>query len=392
MTTAELIETINNGEDSFTQFKRELIPPKELAKEFVAFSNTQGGVVIFGVADDREIKGIDTDEIESLGQLVGNVANDIVKPPVHPLIQSMMIEDKRVVVVSVSKGINKPYATSSGEYYIKSGADKKKISQDELRRLFAESHRLFADESIVNGADITDLNIEKFYKFLKDYDEGLYLKLKNHKLDLQIILNNFNLMKEDKLTLAGNLIFGIHPQQFNKSFYVDCCYFNGNDISVSSYISEGRKTGSFETLYDESTSFIKSNLQNRQVEADFNSSGVLEIDERVLGELVINALIHRDYYINTSIKIFMFYNRVEIISPGKLTNSLTVEKIKQGIAIKRNPILDSICNKIFPYTGRGSGIRRVLSINPNVEFVNDTDKDEFKCIIPRHKKQTQRIF
>jgi predicted HTH transcriptional regulator len=190
-------------------------------------------------------------------------------------------------------------------------------------------------------------------------------------------------MKNEKLTLAGNLIFGINPQKYNKSFYIDCCYYNGNNVSVNSYISEGRKIGSFETLYDETISFIKSNLQNRQVETNFNSRGVLEIDERVLGELIINAIMHRDYRINSAIKIFIFHNRVEIISPGKLTNSLTVEKIKQGISIKRNPILDSICNMIFVYTGRGSGIKRVLEIDPSIEFINDIDKEEFKCIIPR---------
>jgi len=109
----------------------------------------------------------------------------------------------------------------------------------------------------------------------------------------------------------------------------------------------------------------------------------LEIDERILTELIVNALVHRDYYINSSIKIFMFNNRVEIISPGKLTNLLTVEKIKNGISIHRNPILNSISKTILPYSGYGSGIKRILSIDPNVEFINDTLKEEFKCIIQR---------
>ena len=81
----------------------------------------------------------------------------------------------------------------------------------------------------------------------------------------------------------------------------------------------------------------------------------------------------------------MFHNRIEIISPGKLTNSLTVEKIKNGIAIQRNPILSSICKNILPYTGYGSGIKRVLKLNSDVVFVNDAEMEQFKSIVYRDK-------
>ena len=80
----------------------------------------------------------------------------------------------------------------------------------------------------------------------------------------------------------------------------------------------------------------------------------------------------------------MFDDRVEIISPGKLTNALTIEKIKSGISIHRNPILNSISKYILPYSGYGSGIKRILKINPEVVFINDIDKEEFKAIIYRN--------
>ncbi|MDQ7046100.1 MAG: putative DNA binding domain-containing protein [Sulfurovum sp.] len=383
METLELIERISKGEDSYTQFKVQAVSSKDLAKEFVAFANAEGGILIFGVADDGEIKGLSLDEIESLGQLIGNVADNNVKPPIHPLIQNMIIDDKKVIVIFVKNGISKPYKTSSGVFYTKSGADKKIISDEELRRLFAQSKRLFADEEPINGTDISHLNQQLFDKFLEKYDKKLYRELKNSDLDFIRLLQNFDIMRGENLTLAGNLIFGIDPQRFNKSFYVDCCYFDGNDISVTKYINERRIYGDFETLYTKATDFLKSNLINRQVDENFNSNGVPEISYEVIGELVVNALIHRDYHINSSIKIFIFHNRVEIISPGKLYNSLTVEKIKIGTSIRRNQTLDRICNNILPYTGRGSGIKRVLSIDPDVEFINDMDKEEFKCIIPR---------
>jgi len=384
METLELLERITNGEDSYTQFKEKIIKAKDLAKEFVAFSNAEGGIIIFGVVDKTgEIVGLTKNEVQELGQLIGNTANENVKPPVHPLVQNLNIDGKRVVVVTINKGANKPYATSSGEYYIKSGADKKKISHEELRRLFAESKRIYADEEVISESSINDLNTELFYKFLQKDNPSILENLQNDKLNLQTILNNYNLMKEDKLTLAGNLLFGINIKKYTPSFYIDCCHFRGDDISSNSYISEKRLYGTFEYLFENSLGFLISQLDSKQVEVDFNSNGELEIDKIVLIELIINALVHRDYYIQSSIKIFIFDNRVEIINPGKLTNSLTVEKIKNGISIHRNPILDSIAKNILPYSGRGSGIKRALSINPNIEFINDIQKEEFKAVIKR---------
>ncbi len=390
METLELLEKISNGEDSYTQFKEDILTDNKgkasnkLAKEFVAFSNAQGGIIIFGIVDKTyEIVGLNSEQIERIGQLIGNVADNNVKPPIHPLMQNISIGDKKIIIVSIDNGASKPYATSSGDYYIKSGADKKKISQEELRRLFAESKKIFPDEEKVDSTNFNDLNMQLFNKFLDKFDKTLYDELQNDKFNLKTLLQNFDIMKDENLTLAGNLIFGINPQKYNKSFYIDCCYFSGNDISVTEYISEKRINGDFETLYNASMSFMKSNLLSRQEEENFNSNGVLEIDEIVLGELLVNTLIHRDYQINRPIQIFIFNNRLEITSPGKLFNSLTVEKIKLGNTIRRNQTLDRICNNILPYTGRGSGIKRVLSINPDIEFINDIDKEEFKCIIYR---------
>ncbi len=384
MTHDELLIRIQNGEDSFTQFKRQAIPAKELAKEFVAFLNAEGGIIVFGVEDKTNaILGLTQIEVEQIGQLIGNSANENVKPPFHPIVENIMIQGKRLVIAYVPKGISKPYATNNGEFFIKSSSDKKKISQDELRRLFAESKRLFADEEIVHGTSIKDLDTTSFARFLEKDNPYIYGQLQEDVLSLQQIMINLDLLKEEQLTLAGNLLFGIHPQKYNKSFYIDCCHFDGIDSSVDTYKSKRKMDGPFHTLFFNSLEFLKSSLRNMQTNADFNSSPQLEIDERVLSELIVNALVHRDYYILSSIKIFIFTDRVEIISPGKLTNSLTVDKIKSGLSIHRNPILNSIAKTILPYSGYGSGIKRSLNILPSIDFINDTEKEQFICIIPR---------
>jgi predicted HTH transcriptional regulator len=383
MDTITLLEKIRQGEDSHTQFKQGLIHAHSLAKEIVAFANSEGGLILFGVADDKRIIGLNESELEALRQLVANVANENIKPPLYPLMEIITLEGVTICVVSIDKGINKPYATSSGNYYIKSGSEKKIISPEHLKRLFIQSNHTYIDEAILPNTTINHLNSELFYEFLEKENPHIFAELNNGLLNLVTVLENRDLLRDGCLTLSGNLIFGKNPQRFNKSCYIDCVYFNGTDVSTQQFISKEQINGSFAQLFKHSLYFLKSHLIKKQVNNEFNSLGQLEIDEIILTELIVNALVHRDYYINASIKLFMFTDRIEFISPGKLTNSLSVEKIKSGISIHRNPILNSIAKYVLPYSGYGSGIKRVLAIDASVEFINDSDKEEFKVIVSR---------
>ena len=102
-------------------------------------------------------------------------------------------------------------------------------------------------------------------------------------------------------------------------------------------------------------------------------------------ELVQNALTHRDYSINAPIRVFIFDNRIEIISPGCLPNSLTIENIKMGNAVVRNNLVVSYSSKLMLYKGLGSGIVRALKMQPDIIFENDRDGQLFKVVIMRKK-------
>jgi len=112
--------------------------------------------------------------------------------------------------------------------------------------------------------------------------------------------------------------------------------------------------------------------------------GIPEIPEAVFEELLVNALIHRDYLVSAPIRLFIFDDRIEIISPGHLPDNLTVEKIRAGISNIRNPILVSYTAKgLLPYHGLGSGIKRALSLWPKIEFKDDRDACLFTSTIYR---------
>jgi predicted HTH transcriptional regulator len=102
-----------------------------------------------------------------------------------------------------------------------------------------------------------------------------------------------------------------------------------------------------------------------------------------LEEVLQNALIHRDYFKNAPVRILIFDNRIEIISPGKLPNSLTVEEIKYGNPVIRNNQIAFFASRMLPYSGLGSGLCRALNSQPDMELINDIDGDQFIVRFPR---------
>ena len=132
--------------------------------------------------------------------------------------------------------------------------------------------------------------------------------------------------------------------------------------------------------------FLNTYLWHTQQGQDFNSHGILEISNVALVELVQNALTHRDYSKNAPVRILVFDDRVEIVSPGPLPNSLTVANIRMGNAVVRNPLVVTYASRLLPYRGIGSGIRRALREQTDIEFVNDVEGEQFSVIIPRPKK------
>ena len=190
------------------------------------------------------------------------------------------------------------------------------------------------------------------------------------------------------MTLAGLLFFGRTPQTIKPAFTVKVVSYFGNDIEGNQYKSKPKDlTGTIPELFDKSLDFLKSNLDYIQPEKNFNTPGALEISSVALEELLQNALVHRDYFKNSPIRLLIFDNRVELISPGKLPNSLTVEDIKFGNPVIRNNQIVSFSIHTMPFSGLGSGVRRALAEEPNIKFDNDIEGEQFKVIIPRPEKR-----
>jgi ATP-dependent DNA helicase RecG len=267
---------------------------------------------------------------------------------------------------------------------VKNGADKRKAtSREEIQRLFQKSNLIHADETPVSGATMADLDLDYFGRFFR---QRFGETLDKQQLSLSNIMENMNLVKDGLLNVCGALLFAKTPQYRLPAFIVKAGAFDANDLSTTRYSDSRDIVGKLSDIFHQTVAFIVSNLHHVQDEQGINSVGNPEIPPESIEELVSNALIHRDYFVSAPVRVFIFRNRVEIISPGHLPNNLTIENIKSGNSNARNPVLASFANHVLPYRGYGSGIIRALAKYPHIDFVDDREGNLFKATLKRGQR------
>ena len=356
MTTSELHEIISRGEDSKTQLKRQFNSIDALATELAAMLNSEGGRLIVGVSDLGEVCGVA--DIRQLNQWISNACSQKIEPPVSVMTENLSIGDKLVVVISIPVGTDKPYAVNKTAFWVKVGADKRRATREEFRRLMQASGTLHADEMPLAHTSWDELDLLRFRDFYKQqYDQ----EIDQFNAFTERSLSNLKLLKSPHLTLVGLLLFGKEPQQIRPQLMVKAVAFIGNRLEGTEYLDSEDIGSTLAEQFKGTMGFLKRNLRKQQNGQNFNFPGILEIPDIALEEAAVNALVHRDYLISSSIRVFIFDNRVEIISPGKLPNTATVESIRAGIQIVRNPVLISFVSKLgIPYRGLGSGVPRMI--------------------------------
>lgn len=378
----ELNKIISQGETSRVQFKLLLDNKESVAAEMIAMSNSRGGIIIFGVEDKTGvIQGLDYKQLQYIGNELANIANDSIKPQIFITTEVVdSDEQKNILVAHICEGAAKPYKDKNGTIWVKQGSDKRRLTDNsEQIRLFQQSGLLYVDELIVPDTGLDDIDEKKIRQYLEKIDQP------DLEFDTETICKNLNIIKTERLTLGGLLFFAKNPQKYRPVFCVKAVAFYGNDIEGVDYMDSVDITGTIPEMFNETMSFMKRNLHHVQNGQNFNSVGELEISEIALIELVQNALTHRDYSINAPINVFIFNNRIEIINPGSLPNTLTIENIKMGNAVVRNNLIVSFASKIMQYRGLGSGIRRALKYEPRLQLIDDKATDHFKVVIDRKK-------
>lgn len=371
MKAEEIKEMCALGENSKVQFKLRVDNPSKIAAEIIAFANYRGGSILIGVEDKTgEIVGLSYEQVQQAGRDIGNAATNHVRPTIYLQTETVNVEGKIILVVNVDEGIDKPYKDLSGNIWIKQGGDKRRVVENvEMLALFQESGSFRPDEKGVRRTTINDIDM----MLVNEYLEQFYGKrIEEFGIPVEQLLQNLQIMTTDgRVTLAGLMFFGKHPQMYEPAFVIKAVSFFGNDMGGLEYRDSKDFTGTIPRMFDAGMAFLNANLHSLQAGQSFNSVGKLEISEVALKEILQNALVHRDYLIQAPIRIMIFDNRVEIISPGGLPTGVDVESIRFGKTQQRNPLMAALCAKTMDYRGLGTGIIRATKEVKNIEFINE---------------------
>jgi predicted HTH transcriptional regulator len=415
--TAEYIKhLIPQGETTTVQFKLRSEEAYKMGVEMVAFSNTQGGILVIGVNDKTGIiSGLSFEEIRQTNVLLVNAASENVKPAIVIATETVNVDGQNVIIATIPEGKDKPYKDNKGIIWVKNGSDKRKVfSNSELRVMMQRCGSLSADCDSVENTSYKDISEPTLKNFLyeryteeckkvgitndtvldRSIDEIVQAIDKN--FTIEKLLQNLQLMDADgQLTLSGLLLLGKSIQRYRPVFTIKCVSFVGNTEASTQFRDKMRDRdaeGNLLVQYNAAISFVTRNLKTIQVEKEFNTQGQLEIPLEVFVELLTNAFVHRDYYVNSPIRLFIFDNRTEIHSPGILPDGVTEESIKRGISVPRNKLLFENAKGILPYTGIGSGVMRAMQSYDKILFRNDFVREEFIITLKREDFPDEMII
>ena len=357
----EIRRQMRLGEDSRWEFKEiefagnaPRSPRRDdLADEFAAFANTDGGVVLCGVTDSGNVQGMSREQMDTLEQLIVNICTDMISPPVRPAILRKEIEEGvPFLLVEVPQGHTQH--DSPGGSYHRVGSSKRRMTSDERLRLAqqrGQARFLWFDKQPVEGTGFGSLD-ESFWKPLLSTVGAA---------DPESALERMGLLTSDengipRATVAGVLLCSHSPEAWLPNACITATCYRGND-RASGQIDTQTITGPLNRQITEAVAFA---VRNMRVGAykDPARTDLPQYSEAALFEAIVNAVVHRDYSIRGSrIRLSMFADRFEINSPGGLPNNLTIDSmdVRQST---RNEALASIFGRIPVGAVRGSGDRQ----------------------------------
>ena len=359
MLVNELLEIINTGENFYIEFKEEQVKPKDLGEEIVAFANSEGGTILIGVSDNKNILGVSDIKIE---EKIMNICRNNVIPNIIPIFELVEVNSKRIAVLTIPKGLCKPYYTVDNKYYIRVGTTKRIASREELLRLFEGNGSLHFDISPVPNTSIKNLNLDIIRDYFFKYN-AFDLHEEDSK-QVERILINADILKplgdEIVCSVGGLLIFGKLPQNILSQNGISFAHFKGNDISdelIDKKVIEGR----IQDIAEQTIVAIRNNIRVPSKINLLKREDVEIYPLIVLREAIVNCLVHRNYSIyGSKIRIFMFDDRIEFRSPGRLPNTVTIEKMKIGVSFARNPFLVKYMENMRYIDQLGRGIPMIL--------------------------------
>ena len=341
---ADLADVIASGEGATTEFKRSL--NKVIGRELCAFANAGGGTVLVGVSDAGKIVGVaDHNRLKSRVQSTARSAD----PPIDVQVESVG-EILRVVVPPQKR---KPYSFG-GRFFMRDGASSQQMANAEVEELFYAAGRLHFDRKPCAGFSIEN-----------DLDEETWMRFSGRAkipeaMDRMVALRNLGLLDgEDRMTHAGAWLLARDIRRFTTSAHVSCALFMGTEkVRI---LDRRDFHGDVPTMIDDAVAWILAKINVEFIIRHVRREERAELPEEALREAVANAVAHRDYRSTANVQVYVFKDRIEIVSPGGLPGGMT-EADLGAKSMPRNPLLFGMLYRIGVVENIGSGIKRIRDL------------------------------
>lgn len=379
MLQAELAEILRNGENSGVEFKRDDVQPKNLAKEMAALLNLEGGHLLLGVEDDGTVSGLMRDP-RKVEEWVMELCREHLQPAVIPFWETIPWDEGKIVGVLTLPGDSpdKPYkARKSGAWqtYVRVGTTSRVASREEEARLYQASGWVHYDIKTVPGSSFQDLDMRRLRRYFGEI-RGQDIPTEDREEDWLPLLVNTELMMEDRgrflPTVGAMLTMGHDPSRFLRHATITAVAYPGTEKDYAAneravlrgpLVAYRSSNGAIveNGLVEECLDFIK-----RHLKVESHLDGGVRVDRRELPddairEALVNAVAHRDYTIHvTDIEVSIYSDRLEVISPGRLPNTVTVEKMRYGYRATRNELIKEILRDHNYIEATGLGVPRKI--------------------------------
>ncbi|NOQ65147.1 MAG: transcriptional regulator, partial [Methyloprofundus sp.] len=199
----EILNLLQQGENASIEFKETPIRAESIAKEIVAFANTQGGTLLIGISDDGEIVGIQDDK--NYEEYVANIARNNIIPAIDIQVHTIIYKYKKVIVIEIPKGKDKPYQTLNHQFLVRIGSTNRVATQSELMRLFQQSGVFHYDAIGIENSSIKNINLNKISEYFDNYQVDFTQEERPENL----LKNTDILTDHHQLTIAGLLVFSL---------------------------------------------------------------------------------------------------------------------------------------------------------------------------------------
>lgn len=358
-----LIEEILKGESEKIEFK-ENAKTNTYIKTVVAFANGNGGKIVFGVKDNKEIVGVEN-EFEVMDGII-NAISDNCYPMIVPDISLHTLENKTVILVEIEGGKKKPYYLKSKGMqkgtYIRSGATTRIIEEDYvLKELVLEGENKYFDQQVCHGESVSDEEIEKFCEWL----EKLARKNSENDTEIRKITRNTLLSwkvleeKNGRIFPTNAYILLSGNENWEISRKIQCGVFKGETRSI--FVDKKEFEGSIIMQLEKAYQYVLEKINLGSDIVGIYRVDKYEIPPKSIREVIANAVIHRSYLEPNDIQVALYDNRLEITSPGMLLSGVNVKRMKEGYSKLRNRAIASVFAYVNIIEKWGSGIPRIMN-------------------------------